>query len=54
MKKDVGIRVYVEYRKSNQVARFDAYPKTRIKEISDTVSAAKVISTLALAKVTGT
>ena len=52
MKKDVGVRVYVDYRKSNQVARFDGYPKTRIGELSDTVSAANVISTL-LAKVTG-
>ena len=49
-KKDWGIRFCVDYRKLNQVARFDAYPMPRIEELIDTIGPAVVISTLDLAK----
>ena len=49
-KKDGGIRFCVDYRKLNQVARFDAYPMPRIEELIDTIGPAVVISTLDLAK----
>ena len=49
-KKDGDVRFCVDYRKLNQVARFDAYPMPRIEELIDTIGPAEVISTLDLAK----
>ena len=49
-KKDGSVRFCVDYRKLNQVAKFDAYPMPRIEELIDTVGPATVISTLDLAK----
>ena len=49
-KKDGCVRFRVDYRKLNKVAKFDAYPMSRIEELIDTVGPAKIISTLDLAK----
>ena len=49
-KKDGSVRFCVDYRKVNQVARFDAYSMPRIKELTDTIGLVEVISTLYLAK----
>ena len=49
-KKDGGVRFCVDYRKLNQVAKFDAYPMPRIKEIFEQIGTAGIISTLDLAK----
>ena len=49
-KKDGSIRFCVDYRKLNQVAKFDAYPMPRIEELIDTIGPAEVITTLDLAK----
>jgi len=40
----------VDYRKMNQVAKFDTHPVPRIEELIDTLEPARVISTLDLAK----
>ena len=40
----------MDYRKLNQVAKFDAYPMPRVEELIDTVGPATVILTLDLAK----
>ena len=44
------IRFCVDYRKLNQVTRFDAYPMPRIEELIDTIGPAVAISTLNLAQ----
>ena len=49
-KKDGNVRFCVDYRKLNQVAKFDAYPMPRIEELIDTIGPAGVITTLDLAK----
>ena len=49
-KKDGDIRFCVDYRKLNEVSKFDAYPMPRVEEVLESVGAAKFISTLDLAK----
>ena len=49
-KKDGGVRFCVDYRKLNAKASFDAYPMPRVEEMFESIGAAKVISTLDLAK----
>ena len=49
-KKDGEVRFCVDYRKLNQVARFDVYPMPRVEEVLETVGPAKFISTLDLAR----
>ena len=49
-KKDGEICFCVDYRKLNQMARFDAYPMPRVEEVLETVGPAKFISTLDLAR----
>ena len=49
-KKDESVRFCVDYRKLNQVARFDAYPMPRIEELLDCIGPAKYITTMDLAK----
>ena len=49
-KKDGDVRFCVDYRKLNQVARFDAYPMPRVEEVLERVGPAKFISTLDLAR----
>ena len=49
-KKDGSVCFCVDYRKLNQVAKFDAYPMPRIEELVDTIGPAGVITTLDLAK----
>ena len=49
-KKDGDIRFCVDYRKLNEVSKFDAYPMPRVEEVLENVGAAKFISTLDLAK----
>ncbi len=46
-KKDGGVRFCVDYRKVNQVSKFDAYPMPRVEEV---LGPAKCISTLDLAR----
>ena len=36
-KKDGGVRFCVDFRKLNQVAKFDAYPMPRIEEVFESV-----------------
>ena len=45
-----GVRFCVDYRKLNQVAKFDAYPMPRIDEVIDKIGPVKYITTLDLAK----
>ena len=49
-KKDGSVHFCVDYRKLNQVARFDAYPMPRIEELLDCIGPAKYITTMDLAK----
>ena len=49
-KKDGTIRFCVDYRKVNQVAKFDAYPMPRVEEVLDSIGSAKFITTLDLAR----
>ena len=49
-KKDGGVRFCVDYRKLNQLAKFDAYPMPRVEEIFESIGSSTVISTLDLAK----
>ena len=49
-KKGGGVRFCVDFRKLNQVAKFDAYPMPRIEEMFEKIGSATVISTLDLAK----
>ena len=49
-KKDGGIRLCVDYRKLNQVTKFDAYLMPRVDELLDKIGNAQFITTLDLAK----
>ena len=49
-KKDGSVCFCVDYRKLNQMAKFDAYPMPRMEELIDTIGPAGVITTLNLAK----
>ncbi|PIK50904.1 hypothetical protein BSL78_12204 [Apostichopus japonicus] len=49
-KKDGSIRICTDYRKLNQVTKFDAYPIPRVDDIIDDVSGSPFISTLDLTK----
>lgn len=49
-KKDGGVRLCVDYRKLNQITKFDAYPMPRIEELLDQIGTATFITTLDLAK----
>ena len=49
-KKDGEVRFCVDYRKVNQVAKFDAYPMPRVEEMFEKMGNASVVSTLDLAK----
>ena len=49
-KKDGGIRLCIDYRRLNQVTKFDAYPTPRVEELLDQIGNAQFISTLDLAK----
>ena len=49
-KKDGGVRFCVDYRRLNQVAKFDAYPMPRVEEMFESIGSSAVISTLDLAK----
>ena len=49
-KKDGRIRLCVDYRKLNQVTKFDAYPMPRVEELLDEIGNAQFITTLDLAK----
>ena len=49
-KKDGGIRLCVDYRKLNQVIKFDAYPTPRLEKLLDEIGNAQFITTLDLAK----
>ena len=48
-KKDGMVRFCVDFKKLNNVAKFDAYPMPRVEEMIETIGTAKVISTLDLA-----
>ena len=48
-KKDGGVRFCVDFRKLNQVAKFDAYPMPRMEEMFESIGSATVVSTLDLA-----
>ena len=47
-KKDGGVRLCVEYRRLNQVAKFDAYPMPGIEDVLDKIGPATVITALDL------
>ena len=47
-KKDGGVRLCVDYRRLNQVAKFDAYPMPRIEDVLDKIGPATVITALDL------
>lgn len=49
-KKDGGVRFCVDYRRLNQVAKFDAYPMPQVEEMFESIGSSAVISTLDLAK----
>jgi len=49
-KKDGSIRFCVDYRKLNQVAKFDVYLMSRVEELINTIGPANFISTLDSAK----
>ena len=49
-KKNGDVRFCVDYRKVNQVAKFDAYPIPRVEDVLEGVGPAKYISTLDLAR----
>ena len=49
-KKDGSVRFCVDYRKVNQVAKFDAYPMPRVEDVLEEVGPAKYMSTLDLAR----
>ena len=48
--KDGGLRLCVDYRRLNQLTKFDAYPMPRIEEMLDKIGNAQFITTLDLAK----
>ena len=47
-KKDGSLRFCCDFRKLNDVTRFDSYPLPRISEVISTLEGAKVFSTLDL------
>ena len=49
-KKDGGLRFCVDYRKLNDVSKFDAYPMPRVEEVLESVGSATIFSTLDLCK----
>ena len=49
-KKDGGIRSFIDYRKLNKTAKFDAYPMPHIDDVIEKVKKARFISTLDLAR----
>ena len=49
-KKDGDVCFCVDYRKVNQVSKFDAYPIPRVEDVLEDVRPAKYISTLDLAR----
>ena len=49
-KKDGSIRFCVDYRKVNDVSRFDAYPMPRVDELLDRLGTARFFTTLDLTK----
>ena len=49
-KKDGSIRFCVDYRKVNEVSRFDAYPMPRVDELLDRLGTARFFTTLDLTK----
>ena len=44
-----GVRFCVDFRKLNQVAKFDAYPMPRMEEMFESTSSAIVVTTRDLA-----
>ena len=48
-KKDGGVRFCVDFRKLNQVVKFDAYPMPCMEEMFESIGSATVVSTLDLA-----
>lgn len=50
VKKDGSIRFCVDYRKVNEVSRFDAYPMPRVDELLDRLGMARLFTTLDLTK----
>ena len=48
-KKDGGVRFCVDFRKLNQVAKFDAYPMPRMEEVFESIGSSTVVTTLDLA-----
>ena len=52
-KKDGGIRFCVDYRKLNQVAKFDAYPMPRIEEMFELLALLLSFPPLILPRGTG-
>ena len=48
-KKDDGLRFCVDYRRLNQLSKFDTYPIPRIEEVFESVGSSTVITTLDLA-----
>lgn len=51
-KKDGTVRICIDYRRLNQITKFDAYPMPRIDDILDSIGVAQFINitTLDLAK----
>nr|WP_193639287.1 reverse transcriptase family protein [Escherichia coli] len=49
-KKDGTVRFCVDYRKVNDVSRFDAYPMPRVDELLDRLGTARFFTTLDLTK----
>ena len=45
-----GLRFCVNYRKLNNVSKFDAYPMPRVEEVHENVGSATIFSTLELRK----
>lgn len=50
VEKDVDVCFCMQYRKFNQVSKFDTYPMPRIDEVLESVGSAQFISTLEFAK----
>lgn len=50
VKKDGGLRFCADYRKLNDVSKFDAYPMPRVEDVLESVGSATIFSTLDLCK----